>query len=101
MLKQNHLVFPIRMSWKNNLNKLKEGHDNLFLSDFRSQSKIFNLKKFLDVLEQLGINIPLMEALEQILNYVKFMKDILSKKRKLGNFKLLRGSKHAYKVVRD
>ncbi|KAA3467057.1 bromodomain-containing protein [Gossypium australe] len=43
-------------------------------------------KKFVDVLKQLHINIPLVEALEQMPNYVKFMKDILSKKRRLGEF---------------
>ncbi|XP_052488021.1 uncharacterized protein LOC128041752 [Gossypium raimondii] len=43
-------------------------------------------KRFLDVLKQLHINIPLVEALEQMPNYVKFMKDILSKKYRLGEF---------------
>ncbi|KAI3716246.1 hypothetical protein L6452_23455 [Arctium lappa] len=43
-------------------------------------------KKFLDVFKQLHINIPLVEALEQMPNYVKFLKDILNKKRRLGEF---------------
>ncbi len=43
-------------------------------------------KKFLDVLKQLHINIPLVEALEQMPNYVKFMKDILSKKKRLSEY---------------
>ncbi|XP_062114007.1 uncharacterized protein LOC133825020 [Humulus lupulus] len=34
----------------------------------------------------LHVNIPLVEALEQMLNYVKFFKDILTKKRRLGEF---------------
>ena len=38
------------------------------------------------MLKQLHINIPLVEALEQMPSYVKFMKDILSKKRRLGEF---------------
>ena len=33
--------------------------------------------------KKLHINIPLLEAFEQILSYAKFMKDILSRKRKL------------------
>ena len=37
-------------------------------------------------MKQLNINIPLVEALEQMPSYVKFMKDILSKKRRLGEF---------------
>ncbi|XP_024042758.1 uncharacterized protein LOC112099575 [Citrus clementina] len=38
--------------------------------------------KFLDVFKKLHINIPFADALEQILLYVKFMKEILSNKRK-------------------
>ncbi|XP_030510177.2 uncharacterized protein LOC115724938 [Cannabis sativa] len=41
---------------------------------------------FLDVLKQLHINISLVKALEQMPNYVKFLKDILTKKRRLGDF---------------
>ncbi|XP_061361020.1 uncharacterized protein LOC133304948 [Gastrolobium bilobum] len=43
-------------------------------------------KKFLDVLKQLHINVPLVEALEQMPSYAKFMKDILEKKRKLEEY---------------
>ena len=41
--------------------------------------------KFYDMLKRLTINIPFAEALEQIPSYAKYMKDILSKKKKLGN----------------
>ena len=50
----------------------------------KQQDKQFG--KFLDELKQLHINIPLVEALEQMPNYVKFMKEILSKRRRLGEF---------------
>ncbi|XP_073221514.1 uncharacterized protein [Cicer arietinum] len=40
--------------------------------------------KFLDIFKKLQINIPFAEALEQMPTYAKFMKDILSKKRKIG-----------------
>ncbi|KAI3701848.1 hypothetical protein L6452_27240 [Arctium lappa] len=43
-------------------------------------------KKFLDIFKQLHINIPLVEALEQMPSYVKFLKDILNKERRLGEF---------------
>ncbi|XP_017221442.2 uncharacterized protein LOC108198185 [Daucus carota subsp. sativus] len=39
--------------------------------------------------DKLHINIPLVEALEQMPNYVKFMKDILTKKRRLGEFETI------------
>ncbi|KAA3480661.1 hypothetical protein EPI10_021078 [Gossypium australe] len=58
-----------------------------FPQRFQKSKQDFQFKKFLDVLKQLHINIPLVEALEQILNYVKFMKDILSKKRRLEESK--------------
>ena len=39
--------------------------------------------KFLSIFKQLHINIPLIEDLEQMPKYAKFLKDIISKKRKL------------------
>ncbi|XP_061337877.1 uncharacterized protein LOC133284775 [Gastrolobium bilobum] len=43
-------------------------------------------RKFLDLLKQLFINIPFVDALEQMPTYVKFMKEILSRKRRLEEF---------------
>ncbi|GJV47696.1 reverse transcriptase domain-containing protein [Tanacetum coccineum] len=40
-------------------------------------------KKFLENLQQLSINISFIEALEQVLKYAKFMKDLLSKKERM------------------
>ena len=45
--------------------------------------------KFMDVFKKLHINIPFADALEQMPDYVKFMKDILSKKRRLSNFEIV------------
>ncbi|XP_075640377.1 uncharacterized protein LOC142612142 [Castanea sativa] len=46
--------------------------------------------KFLSIFKQLHINIPLIEALEQMPKYAKFLKDIISKKLKdLGSFTTL------------
>ncbi|XP_039134255.1 uncharacterized protein LOC120271647 [Dioscorea cayenensis subsp. rotundata] len=42
--------------------------------------------KFLDVFKKLHINIPFAEALEQMPSYMKFMKKILSNKRKLKDY---------------
>ena len=39
--------------------------------------------KFLNMFKKLEINIPFIEALAQMPNYEKFMKDIISKRRKL------------------
>ena len=43
--------------------------------------------KFMEVFKKLHINIPFADALEQMPIYVKFMKDILSQKRRLADFK--------------
>ena len=42
--------------------------------------------KFMEVFKKLHINILFADVLEQMPSYVKFMKDILSKKRRLSNF---------------
>ena len=38
-------------------------------------------QRFITMLNQLSINVPLVEALEQIPGYAKFVKDLVSKKR--------------------
>ncbi|XP_062081236.1 uncharacterized protein LOC133786038 [Humulus lupulus] len=57
-----------------------------FPQRFKKQQQDGQFRKFLDVLKQLHINIPLVEALEQMPTYVKFLKDILTKKMRLGEF---------------
>ena len=42
--------------------------------------------KFLNVFKKLQVNIPFADALEQMPNYVKFMKDVMSKKRRLEEY---------------
>ncbi|XP_050918671.1 uncharacterized protein LOC127136117 [Lathyrus oleraceus] len=44
-----------------------------------------NFEKFLEIFKKLEINIPFFEELEQIPMYQKFMKDIISKKRTMGD----------------
>ncbi|KAL5550547.1 hypothetical protein UlMin_000723 [Ulmus minor] len=57
-----------------------------FPQRFKKQHQDQQFRRFLDVLKQLHINIPLVEALEQMPNYVKFMKDMLTKKMQFGEF---------------
>ena len=40
--------------------------------------------RFLEVFTKIEINLPFVETLIQMPNYAKFMKDILSKKRKFA-----------------
>ena len=38
-------------------------------------------QRFITMLKQISINVPLVEALEQMLSYAKFMKELVTKKR--------------------
>ncbi|XP_061355576.1 uncharacterized protein LOC133300094 [Gastrolobium bilobum] len=60
-----------------------------FPQRLQKQTNDKQYKKFLDVLKQLHINVPLVEALEQMPSYAKFMKDILAKKRKLEEYETI------------
>ncbi|KAJ9556024.1 hypothetical protein OSB04_010638 [Centaurea solstitialis] len=52
----------------------------------RNQREEAQFKQFLDVFKQLHINIPLLEAIERMPNYTKFLKDILNKKKRLTEY---------------
>ncbi|KAM6596805.1 hypothetical protein CsatA_007329 [Cannabis sativa] len=57
-----------------------------FPQRFMKQQDDGQFQRFLDVLKHLHINVPLVEALEQMPTYVKFLKDIFTKKRMLREF---------------
>ncbi|KAA3459075.1 reverse transcriptase [Gossypium australe] len=63
-----------------------EKSDEICLLRKHKQKQEPRFKKFLDVLKQLHINIPLVEVIEQMPNYVKFKKDILPKKKRLREY---------------
>ena len=52
----------------------------------KRQKQDYQFKKFLDILKQVHIKLSLVEAIEQMSNYAKFLKDIVSKRRRLGEF---------------
>ena len=56
--------------------------------------------RFIDIFKKIHINILFAEALEQIPRYVKFMKDILSKKRKLGDYETIALSKECNAILK-
>ncbi|XP_062100466.1 uncharacterized protein LOC133806372 [Humulus lupulus] len=53
---------------------------------FRKANLDKQFSKFLDIFRKLHINIPFAEALEQMPSYLKFIKEILSRKRKLEDY---------------
>ncbi|KAK8985093.1 hypothetical protein V6N11_076784 [Hibiscus sabdariffa] len=46
----------------------------------------YQYKKYFDILKQVHINLPLVEALQQMPNYAKFLKDMVSRKTRIGEF---------------
>ena len=55
--------------------------------------------KFLEVFKKLHINILFADALEQMPSYVKFMKEILSKKRRLSDFETVNLTKECSAIL--
>ena len=45
--------------------------------------------KFIDIRNEIHINIPVVEALKQMPNYVKILKDVLTNRRKFEDFKVV------------
>ncbi|XP_016551301.1 uncharacterized protein LOC124890295 [Capsicum annuum] len=53
------------------------------ISQLKKKAEDAKFRKFLTMLNQLAINVPLVEAFEQIPRYAKFMKDLMTKKWKV------------------
>ena len=48
-----------------------------------------HFEKFIDILKEIHINIPLVEALKQMPNYVKILKDVITHKKKFEEFNVV------------
>ena len=66
---------------------------------FQKQKLDKQFSKFLDIFKKIHINIPFADALEQMPNYVKFLKDIISKKRRLEEFETVKLSKECSAIL--
>ena len=55
--------------------------------------------RFMDIFKNLHINIPFSKALEKMPGYVKFMKKVLSKKRKLGEYETVTMSEECSAIL--
>ncbi|KAK8974684.1 hypothetical protein V6N11_013150 [Hibiscus sabdariffa] len=58
----------------------------LFPQRLKKQKQDYQFKKFLDILKQVHINLPLVEALQQMPNYAKFLKDMVTRKKRIEEF---------------
>ncbi|KAK8560023.1 hypothetical protein V6N12_012830 [Hibiscus sabdariffa] len=65
-----------------------------FPQRFKKQKQEYQYNKFFDILKQVHINLPLVEALHQMPNYAKFLKTWCQEKQELGNLRLLLPQKH-------
>ncbi|KAL4304342.1 hypothetical protein GQ457_10G010660 [Hibiscus cannabinus] len=57
-----------------------------FPQRLKKQKQDYQFKKFLDILKQVHINLPLVEALQQMPNYAKFLKDMVTRKKRNEEF---------------
>ncbi|XP_075489513.1 uncharacterized protein LOC142528356 [Primulina tabacum] len=57
---------------------------------FKKKNLDNQFAKFLEIFKKIHINIPFADALEQISNYAKFIKDVMFKKRKLLEFETVK-----------
>ncbi|KAK8681173.1 hypothetical protein V6N13_053580 [Hibiscus sabdariffa] len=57
-----------------------------FPQRLKKQKQDYQFKKFLDILKQVHINLPLVEALQQMPNYAKFVKDMVTRKKRIEEF---------------
>ncbi|XP_070050149.1 uncharacterized protein [Nicotiana tomentosiformis] len=65
---------------------------------FAKQNGENQFKKFIQMMKSLSINVSLVEALEKMLGYAKFMKDLVMKKR-LMNFETIKVTHQSYRLV--
>ncbi|PIN24629.1 hypothetical protein CDL12_02641 [Handroanthus impetiginosus] len=59
------------------------------------------ISKYFEVFKKLHINISFGEALEQMPSYIKFMKDILSKKRRLGDYETVALTEECSAIIQN
>ncbi|XP_024029937.1 uncharacterized protein LOC112094091 [Morus notabilis] len=57
---------------------------------FKKKKLDAQFSKFLEIFKKIHINIPFVDALEQMPNYVKFMNDVMAKKRRLEDFETVK-----------
>ncbi|KAL4272518.1 hypothetical protein GQ457_13G017520 [Hibiscus cannabinus] len=57
-----------------------------FPQRLKKQKQDYQFKKFLDILKQVHINLTLVEALQQMPNYAKFLKDMVTRKKRIEEF---------------
>ncbi|XP_042055762.1 uncharacterized protein LOC121800254 [Salvia splendens] len=67
----------------------------------RIKKKIVDEKfeKLLDIFKKVSVNIPLVEALQQMAKYAKFLKDMISKKKKWVEYEIVNMSENCSAII--
>ncbi|KAE8725369.1 hypothetical protein F3Y22_tig00008957pilonHSYRG00158 [Hibiscus syriacus] len=60
-----------------------------FPQRLKKHNEYIQFKKFVDILSQLQINVPFLEAMEQMPTYAKFFKETVTKKRKVEQYETI------------
>ena len=67
----------------------------------RIKKKVVDEKfeKLLDIFRKVNVNIPLVEALQQMPMYARFLKDVISKKKKWVNYETVSMSENCSAII--
>ena len=70
-----------------------------FPQQFQKKKLDTQFSKFLEIFKKIHINIPFADALEQMPNYAKFMKEVMAKKRKLEDYETVKLIKECNNIL--
>ncbi|XP_024022388.1 uncharacterized protein LOC112091888 [Morus notabilis] len=71
-----------------------------FPQRFQKKALDEQFENFLNTFKKIHINIPFMDALEQMPNYAKFMKEVMSKKRKLEDYETMKLTEECSAIIK-
>ncbi|PIN26668.1 DNA-directed DNA polymerase [Handroanthus impetiginosus] len=92
---------PTKSKGKEVISEKEEKEVEAPLERLQKQKLKKQFLKFLEVFKKLHINNPFAEALEQMPSYVKFMKYILSKKRRLGDYETVALTEECSAIIQN
>ncbi|XP_062113941.1 uncharacterized protein LOC133824944 [Humulus lupulus] len=71
-----------------------------FSQRFHKKAIDKQFEKFLNIFKKIHINIPLVDALEQMPNYAKFMKEVMPKKHKLEDYETVKLTEEISAIIK-
>ncbi|XP_024025997.1 uncharacterized protein LOC112092920 [Morus notabilis] len=71
-----------------------------FPQRFQKNTLDEQFEKFLNIFKRIHINIHFVDALEQMPNYAKFMKEVMSKKRKLEDYETVKLTEECSAIIK-